>query len=88
MIEECLRLLTLHLAWKSTRLSTDEGLSEEVVKYRELLEEQRNSVLEKVTEFAVGSDSKPCEGVKRAVSNMSQHRFIRLLNSIIRHFTI
>ncbi|KAF8513560.1 hypothetical protein BU17DRAFT_95252 [Hysterangium stoloniferum] len=66
MIEECLRLLILHLAWKSRGLSNDEEPSEEAVKYKEFLEEQRNSVLEKVTEFAVGSDSKPCEGVKRA----------------------
>lgn len=67
MIEECLRLLTLHLAWKSRNLSLEPELTEDATKYKEVLEEQRNSVLEKVVEFAVGKDSKPCEGVKRAV---------------------
>ncbi|KIJ37056.1 hypothetical protein M422DRAFT_61048 [Sphaerobolus stellatus SS14] len=66
MIEEILRLLTLHLAWKARRLSTDPSPSEEAIKYSETLEEQRNTVLEKITEFAVGSDSKPAECVRRA----------------------
>lgn len=67
MIEECLRLLTLHLAWKSRHLSLESELTEDAIKFKEVLEEQRNSVLEKVVELAVGKDSKPCEGVKRAV---------------------
>ena len=67
MIDECLRLLTLHLAWKARGLSLDAEPNEKDIRYRETLEEQRASVVEKLTEFAVGSDSRPCEGVKRAV---------------------
>jgi len=67
MVEEILRLLTLHIAWKSRHLSRDPEPTEEDIKYRDTLGEQRDSVIEKVTEFAVGSDTKPSEGVKRAV---------------------
>lgn len=67
MIEECLRLLTLHLAWKARGLSLVSEPNEEETRFRETLEEQRGSVIEKLTEYAVGSDSRPCEGVKRAV---------------------
>lgn len=67
MIEECLRLLTLHLAWKARHLTMDAEPNEEEAHFREMMEEQRAPVVEKLTEFAVGSDSRPCEGVKRAV---------------------
>jgi hypothetical protein len=67
MVEETLRLLILHLAWKATRLNP-ESENEGTVENREALEEQRTLVLEKLVELVVASDCNPTEGVKRAVS--------------------
>lgn len=64
MVEQGLHLLTLHVMWKGRGLMThpdDEG-------YRETLETQRGILLEKLVEFAVGTQSNTVDGVKRAVS--------------------
>lgn len=88
MIEECLRLLTLHLAWKARGLSLVSEPNEEETRFRETLEEQRGSVIEKLTEYAVGSDSRPCEGVKRAVRTIVVVYLLSFfLTSHGRHFT-
>ena len=71
MIVECLRLLTLHVAWKARGLSLEAEPNQDELRYRETLMEQRESLLEKVVEYAVGSRSKPCESVKRAVCLIS-----------------
>jgi len=68
MIDECLRLLTYHIAWKGRGLTFEAEPNGDEVRYRDTLKEQRESLLEKVTEFAVGTQSVACEGVKRAVS--------------------
>ncbi len=64
MIEQVLHLLTLHIIWKSRGLAS---VSEEDTQYREILEAQRSTLLEKLIEFAVGTQSNTVEGVKRSV---------------------
>ncbi|KAF9029519.1 hypothetical protein BDZ89DRAFT_1065307 [Hymenopellis radicata] len=63
MIEQVLHLLTLHIIWKSRGLAS---VSEEDTQYRETLEAQRSTLLEKLIEFAVGTQSNTVEGVKRS----------------------
>lgn len=67
MIEQALHVLTLHMLWKGKGLGREIDLSPEEVKYRQALQEQRESLLEKLTEYAVGTQSNTVEGVKRAV---------------------
>lgn len=76
MIEQALHVLTLHILWKGKGLGIEKELSPEQVKYREVLKEQRESLLEKLTEYAVGTQSNTVEGVKRAVrESLNLHHF-------------
>ena len=67
MIEQALHLLTLHIIWKGKGLVVDPEPSPEELRFRETLKEQRESLLEKLVEYAVGTQSNTVEGVKRAV---------------------
>jgi cohesin complex subunit SA-1/2 len=67
MIDRALNLLHLHLIWKARGLTNSSDLSPEEVRYRETLMEQRNSLVEKLIEYAVGTQSNTAEGVKRSV---------------------
>ncbi|TFK31727.1 hypothetical protein BDQ12DRAFT_93119 [Crucibulum laeve] len=66
MIEQALRVLTLHILWKGKGLTAENDSSPEEIRYRDELKEQRESLLEKLVEYAVGTQSNTAEGVKRA----------------------
>lgn len=61
-------LLTLHIMWKAQGITNEAEPSEDQVKYRELLQEQRDMLLEKMLEYCIGTQTNAIDGVKRAVS--------------------
>ncbi len=63
-------MLMLHVLWKTKGLPTEDEPTPEEIRYNEALKEQRESLLEKLTEYAVGTQSNTVEGVKRAVSTV------------------
>ncbi|EJD51835.1 hypothetical protein AURDEDRAFT_82703 [Auricularia subglabra TFB-10046 SS5] len=65
LVERCVNVLSHHVIWKARRLR-DRAPSPDDDAAREMLLQQRDALLEKLTEFAVGSRSKPCEKVARA----------------------
>lgn len=69
MIEKALLVLTLHIIWKGKGLTTDDEPSPEEVRLRETLLSQRETLLEKLIEYAIGTQSNTVEGIKRAVCN-------------------
>lgn len=64
MIDRTLHLLTLHVIWKARNLV---HLATEEESYRETLREQRDSLVEKLVEYAIGTQSNTLLSVKRAV---------------------
>ena len=68
MIERALHFLTLHIFWKTKGLTAYNDPTPDEIRYKEVLEEQRATLLEKLVEYAVGTQSNTVEGVKRAVS--------------------
>ncbi|KAF8717150.1 hypothetical protein AX14_012211 [Amanita brunnescens Koide BX004] len=71
MVEQALQALTLHIMWKARGLTGTEDPSQDDVRYRQKLVEQRESLLEKLIEYAIGGRSNAVEGVKRsAFKNM------------------
>ena len=67
MIEQALTVLNLHIIWKARGLSTDAEPSADEIKHHESLRDQRDVLLEKLIEYAVGAQSNTAEGVKRMV---------------------
>jgi cohesin complex subunit SA-1/2 len=67
MIDRALNLLHLHLIWKARGLTAGSDLLPEEIRYKETLTEQRNSFVEKLIDYAVGTQSNTAEGVKRSV---------------------
>ncbi|KAG1740516.1 uncharacterized protein EDB91DRAFT_353827 [Suillus paluster] len=66
MIEQGLQILGLHIMWKTRNLPDAKEATPEDEKYIETLREQRDSLLEKLVEYAVGTQSNTAEAVKRA----------------------
>ncbi|XP_006455307.1 hypothetical protein AGABI2DRAFT_121237 [Agaricus bisporus var. bisporus H97] len=69
MVEQALHVLTLHIIWKSKDLPKPQPGQEPTAdeeKYRDALKQQRDSLVEKLSEFAIGTQSNTAEGVKRA----------------------
>ncbi|KAI0772878.1 hypothetical protein BD413DRAFT_622407 [Trametes elegans] len=66
MVDRALQLLTLHIMWKARGLPAGTELSPDEIQFRDNLKEERNSLLEKLVEFAVGTQSNTVEGVRRA----------------------
>ncbi|RDB23493.1 Cohesin subunit psc3 [Hypsizygus marmoreus] len=66
MIEQALHVLTLHIIWKSKSLANDVDPSPEETRFKEVLVSQRESLLEKLVEYAVGTQSNTVDNVKRA----------------------
>ncbi len=58
----------LHVLWKTKGLPAEDDPTPDEIQYKELLKEQRESLLEKLVEYAIGTQSNTVEGVKRAVS--------------------
>lgn len=69
MVSETLSVLTVHVIWKTKTLPPGTNRSPEEERLADGLMEQRASVLEKLVEYAVGTNSNTVEGVRRAVSN-------------------
>ncbi len=69
MIDQALNLLTLYIIWKARGLTVAPDPSPEELQFREKLKESRDSLLEKLLEFTVGTQSNTSDGVRRAVSN-------------------
>lgn len=67
MVDRALQLLTLHIMWKARSLPAAAELSPDEIQFRDKLKEERESLLEKLVEFAVGTQSNTVEGVRRAV---------------------
>jgi cohesin complex subunit SA-1/2 len=67
MIEQALHVLTLHNIWKGNVVASGIEPSSEETRYKEILVAQRESLLEKLVEYAIGTQSNTVDGVKRAV---------------------
>lgn len=67
MIDRALHVLTLQIVWKARGLIGGIEPSTDAERLQESLREQRDILLEKLTEYAVGTQSNTIEGVKRAV---------------------
>jgi hypothetical protein len=69
MIDQALNVLTLHVIWKARRLPTEVQPSpDDTTRLRESFLEQRGTLLKRLVEYAVGSQSNTTDGVRRAVS--------------------
>ncbi|PSR72770.1 hypothetical protein PHLCEN_2v11369 [Hermanssonia centrifuga] len=66
MIDQALNLLTLYIIWKARGLTVAPDPSPEELQFREKLKESRDSLLEKLLEFTVGTQSNTSDGVRRA----------------------
>ncbi|KZT59992.1 hypothetical protein CALCODRAFT_449346 [Calocera cornea HHB12733] len=70
MVDQCLKTLNLHVVWKTRRLlaepDADPDAEAEPNALKSSLEDQRNTLLEKLTEYAVGTQSSPCEALRRS----------------------
>jgi cohesin complex subunit SA-1/2 len=75
MVEQALNVLGLQIIWKAHGLTSETELLSEETLFREKLKEQRESLLDKLTEYAVGTQSNTVEGVKRAVSTFFLYYF-------------
>lgn len=75
MVEQALNVLTLHIYWKAKGLLVikDKDAASEETPYQDLLVEQRDSLLEKLQEYAIGTQSNTGDGVRRAVSSFLVH---------------
>lgn len=68
MVDRALHLLTLHIIWKARNLMRTQVLAAELEQQQDALREQRDILLEKLLEYAVGTQSNTLDVVKRAVS--------------------
>ncbi|KAF8270027.1 hypothetical protein EI94DRAFT_1723662 [Lactarius quietus] len=68
MIDQALNVLTLHVIWKARRLPTEIQSSPDDTPLRESFLEQRETLLKRLVEYAVGSQSNTIDGVRRAES--------------------
>lgn len=67
MIEQALHVLNLHIIWKGKALTSDLDPSPEEIRFKETLISQREGLLEKLIEYAVGTQNNTVDGVKRTV---------------------
>ncbi|KDQ56870.1 hypothetical protein JAAARDRAFT_36349 [Jaapia argillacea MUCL 33604] len=65
MVDQAMRVLTTHIYWKTKNLTTADNPSPEEEAFREGLREQRDALVEKLLESAIGTQSNTMEGVKR-----------------------
>lgn len=74
MVDQALHLSTLYIIWKARGLTNAADPSLEEEQYKTKLKEARESLLEKLLEFTLGTQSNTSDGVKRAVSDsMTTH---------------
>lgn len=67
MVEQALNTLMLHVLWKTKGLTAVADPTPEDLRYKAVLREQRGSLLEKLVEYAIGTQSNVVEGVRRVV---------------------
>jgi cohesin complex subunit SA-1/2 len=67
MIDRSLHLLTLHVIWKARNFMNGAIPPADEERFVESLREQRDILLEKLLEFAVGTQSNALQATKRAV---------------------
>lgn len=67
MVDQALQVLYLHILWKARALTNAPDPSPDEIAFREKLKEQRGTLLARLREFAVGTQSNTAEGVRRAV---------------------
>jgi cohesin complex subunit SA-1/2 len=67
MIEQILTFLSRHIMWKGKEAIQNSSAMNDEDDPHEALRTQRDSLVEKLTEFAVGTQSNTVERVKRAV---------------------
>jgi cohesin complex subunit SA-1/2 len=77
MIDQALNILNLHIIWKAQGLTANNEPSSDEIGFRETLKEQRDSLLEKVIEYAVGTQSNTADGVKRSVRSINIIGFVQ-----------
>ncbi|KAF7439987.1 hypothetical protein PC9H_000324 [Pleurotus ostreatus] len=65
MVKQALRFLSFHIIWKAKELPTSAEPSPDEIQYKDKLSAQRESLLEKLTEYAIGTQSNTVESVKR-----------------------
>ena len=67
MVEQALHVLTLHIFWKAERFvhCTEQPATD--VRLKDSLLRQRQALLEKLVEYAVGTQSNTADSVRRAV---------------------
>ena len=87
MVEQALQALTLHIMWKTRGLTAAEDPSPDEAKHQQNLVEQRESLLEKLVEYAIGGRSNAVEGVKRSVC-IVHSKDCPSFNGIVRHLRI
>jgi len=90
MIDQALNVLTLHVIWKARRLPNEIQPSPDDTRLAESFLEQREILLKRLVEYAVGSQSNTTDGIRRAASitlafpgsrlNYSIQAFQNLLN--------
>ncbi|KAF5323111.1 hypothetical protein D9611_009237 [Ephemerocybe angulata] len=66
MVEQALNVLTLHIYWKAKGLLVNKEPNSEENPYQDTLVEQRNALLEKLQEYAIGTQSNTGDSVRRA----------------------
>jgi cohesin complex subunit SA-1/2 len=78
MIDQALNSLTLHIIWKARRLSAVIQPSPDDGRLRESFREQREALLKRLVEYAVGSQSNPTDGIRRGASTplLSQKSYL------------
>ena len=81
MVEQALNVLTLHIYWKAKGLLVNKDADEEDNPYREKLVNQRDSFLEKLQDYAIGTQSNTGDGVQRAVS---RHDLLSIRSTYLR----
>ena len=67
MVDRSLNLLTLHVMWKTRSFTHSTGTDDEKKVAQESVREQRDVLLEKLLEYAIGTQSNALLGVRRAV---------------------
>jgi cohesin complex subunit SA-1/2 len=85
MVSEALNLLSVHVIWKTKTLPASDDRSPEEETVQESLLEQRNSLSEKLLEYAVGTQSNVVQGVRRAVCQTTSLNTAFHLTILYRH---
>jgi len=68
MVSETLNLLAMHIIWKTKTIPSQGSRTQDDKKAAQTLLEQRTALVQKLVEFAVGTQSNTAEAVKRVVS--------------------